>query len=307
MDVLQAMQVFVQVVQQGSLSSAARKLGLSPASVSRQIVALEDTMGARLLNRTSRKLTLTEAGETYFRHAEQILHNVDEAQQSVAQLQRSPRGILRIHSRVLVGELFIVPAVNEFLLRHPDIKADLMLSNRAVDLVEQNIDVDVRIGKLEDSSLIARKLAVSARVVCAAPAYLARHPPIARPEDLAQHNCLTYRLHMGSVQWRFMAAGGATVDVPVTGSLQTDFGPALREAALAGLGLSLMPDWSVAEDLRSGRLVRLFPDYQVSFMEFDNGIYAVYQRSRHMSAKVRLFVDFLVELFRQREAQGATG
>ena len=142
-----------------------------------------------------------------------------------------------------------------------------------------------------------RRLAVSDRVVCASPAYLARHPAIDVPQDLVRHNCLTYRLNMGSVQWRFLDEGGSTIDVPVTGSLQTDFGPALRTAALAGLGLALMPDWSVQEDIRRGDLVRLFPQYKVSFLEFDNGIYAVYQRNRYMSAKVRLFVDHLVALF----------
>lgn len=297
MDSFRAIQVFVRVVQHGSLSSAARQLGSSPASVSRQIRALEDTLGARLLNRTSRKLTLTEAGETYFQHAEQILHHFDEAQHSISQLQRSPRGTLRVHSRILVGQLYIIPALTDFLLRHSEIKVDLMLSNRPIDLVEQNIDIDIRIGKLSDSSLIAKRLAVSQRVVCAAPSYLARHPPITCPQDLVQHNCLTYRLNMGSVQWRFLGADGATTDVAVSGSLQTDYGPALRSAALGGLGLALMPDWSVRDDIQRGLLVRLFPEHQVSFMEFDNGVYAVYQRSRHMSTKVRLFVNHLIQVF----------
>ncbi|MFC6281421.1 MULTISPECIES: LysR family transcriptional regulator [Polaromonas] len=291
------MQVFVRVVQHGSLSSAARQLDTSPASVSRQIKALEDTLGARLLNRTSRKLTLTEAGETYFHHAEQILHQFDEAHHSVSQLQHSPRGTLRVHSRILVGQLFLVPAITKFLLTHSEIKIDLMLSNHSVDLVEQNIDVDIRIGKLSDSSLIARQLAVSERIVCAAPAYLQSHPPIQGPHDLVHHNCLTYRLNMGSVEWRFLDPQGQTTDVAVSGSLRTDYGPALRDATLAGLGLSLMPDWSVREDIRRGDLVRLFPAYKVCFLEFENGVYALYQRSRHTSAKVRLFVDHLIQTF----------
>lgn len=297
MNSFNAMQVFVRVVQHGSLSSAARMLDSSPASVSRQIKALEDKLGARLLNRTSRKLTLTEAGEIYFGHAEQILHQFEEAQHSVSQVQRSPRGTLRVHSRILVGQLFIVPAITKFLLTHPEIKIDLMLSNLSVDLVEQNIDIDIRIGKLSDSSLIARQLAVSERVVCAAPAYLENHQPIRSPHDLIHHNCLTYRLNMGSVQWRFLDPQGSTTDVAVSGSLRTDYGPALHAATLAGLGLSLMPDWSVRADIDCGKLVRIFPNYKVCFLEFDNGIYALYQRSRHTSAKVRLFVDHLTQAF----------
>ena len=301
MDSLKAVLVFVRVVQHGSLSSAARKLDISPASASRQVSALEDQLGARLLNRTSRKLTLTEAGEKYFHHAERILQHFEEAQHSISQLQASPRGNLRVHSRVLVGQLFIVPAITDFLLQYPEIRIDLMLSNQVVDLVEQNIDVDIRIGKLSDSSLIARRMAFSDRIVCASPAYLSKHPAIGKPQDLADHNCLTYRLTMGSVQWHFMDSQGCTTDVAVSGSLQTDFGPALREATLRGLGVSLMPDWSVRDDIRSGALVRLFAPYKVSFLEFDNGVYAVYQRSRHMSTKVKLLVDHLCKVFDQTQ------
>lgn len=304
MDSFRAMQVFVRVAQEASLSAAARQLGSSPASVSRQIQALEDGLGARLLNRSSRKLTLTEAGQAYLQHAVQILQHMDEAQQSILQLQRSASGTLRVHSRVLVGELYIVPALTRFLLQHPEIKIDLMMSNHAVDLIEQNIDIDIRIGKLSDSLLIAKKLAISERVVCASPAYLKRNPAIATPHDLLQHNCLTYRLNMGHTHWRFLDQDGLTTDVPVSGSLQSDSGPALRAATLDGLGISLMPDWSVQEEIRRGSLLRLFPQYQVSFMEFDNGVYAMYQRSRHMSAKVRLFIDYLSQVFQQLAAGG---
>jgi DNA-binding transcriptional LysR family regulator len=171
-DSLQPMRIFVSVVQNGSLSSAARQLGLSPASVSRHISALEEGLGCRLVNRTSRKLTLTEAGELYFAKVEQILHQIAEANDSVGELQSLPRGTLRVHSRMLVGHLFLVPALPRFLAQNPDVKLDLLLSNRVVDLVEQNIDVDVRIGKLVDSSLVAKRLAVSG-------ACCARRPPIA--------------------------------------------------------------------------------------------------------------------------------
>ena len=304
MDSLKAIQVFAKVVQQGSLSSAARLLDASPASVSRQISALEATLGARLLNRTSRKLTLTEAGEAYYHHIEKILHHMDEAQQSVSQLQDAPRGTLRVHSRILVGQVHVVEAVTDFLLRHPELTVDLMLSNQPVDLVEQNIDVDVRIGKLADSALVARPLAVSERLVCAAPAYLQRHAPPRHPRELVQHNCLTYRLPGGTVTWRFADRQGRAVDIPVTGTFRTDHSPSLRRMALAGVGLVLMPEWSVREDLASGALVRLFPEHHVSFTEFDSGIYAVYQRSRFMAAKVRLFVDHLAEVFERGVGRG---
>jgi DNA-binding transcriptional LysR family regulator len=296
------MRIFVAVVQNGSLSSAGRQLGLSPASVSRHIGALEKTLGCRLVNRTSRKLTLTEAGELYYTKVGEILHQIAEANESVAELQAQPRGTLRVHSRVLVGHLHIVPLLSEFLARYPQITVDLLMSNRVIDVVEQNIDVDIRIGKLVDSSLVARKLAASERVVCAAPAYLKGRTPVAHPTDLAGHNCLTYRINVGRTVWRFLDGAGTLQEIPVQGSLTTDNGYALLNATLAGVGVALMPDWSVRDHLASGRLVRLLPEYRVSHIEFDNGIYAVFQKSRHMSAKVRAFIDYLAAAFEQRLA-----
>ncbi|WP_270938863.1 LysR family transcriptional regulator [Falsiroseomonas oryzae] len=295
------MRLFAAVAHQGSLSAAGRQLGLSPASVSRQITALEEQLGARLLNRTSRSMTLTSTGETYLRHAEAILQQIEEMQVEVSQREQQPSGTIRVHSRLLVGTLVLVPNLPRFLQAHPAISVDLSMSNHAIDLAERNIDVDIRIGKLAESALVARRLAQSERVVCAAPSYLAGRPPITVPSDLAAHGCLTYRLSMGRTVWRFADSAGRTTEVPVTGALVTDNGPALHASALAGLGVVLMPDWSVREDIRAGRLVRLLPEYRASHLEFENGVFAVYQRSRHLSARVRVFIDFLVGLFREAE------
>jgi DNA-binding transcriptional LysR family regulator len=292
------MRIFVSVVQNGSLSSAGRQLGLSPASVSRHISALEESLGGRLLNRTSRKLTLTEAGRLYFDKVELILREVAEANDSVAQLQSQPRGTLRVHSRMLVGHLHVVPALPRFLAENPEVCVDLMMSNRVVDLVELNIDIDIRIGKLVDSSLVAKRLAISERYLCAAPEYLDRHPAIDAPAELAQHNCLTYRLNQGRAVWHFARPGNALEEIAVTGNLQSDNGLALLAATRAGVGIALMPDWAVRDDLASGRLRRVLTQYRISHIEFDNGVYAVYQKSRQPSAKVRAFIEFLVETFR---------
>ena len=300
MDWMQPMRIFVAVVQNGSLSSAGRQLGLSPASVSRHIGALEESLGCRLVNRTSRKLTLTEAGELYYAKVGEILHQIAEANDSVAQLQAEPRGTLRVHSRVLVGHLHIMPVLPEFLSRYPDVSVDLLMSNRVIDVVEQNIDVDIRIGKLVDSSLVARKLAASERVVCAAPSYLDARPAIASPDDLAGHNCLTSRINVGRTVWRFLDSAGALREIPVEGTFTTDNGYALLTATLAGVGIALMPDWSVRDHLAAGRLRQLLPQFRVSHIEFDNGIYAVFQKSKHMSAKVRAFIDYLAAAFEQR-------
>lgn len=297
MNSLRAMHAFVQVVRLGSLSSAGRKLSTSPASISRYIQALEDHVGARLLNRTSRRLSLTEAGETYLRHAEQILQQTEEMHQNIAQLQKSPIGTLRVHSRVAVGQLIVIPSLPRFFLSNPEIKLDLQLSNQNVDLIKDNIDLDIRIGRIQDVDLIARRLLESERLVCASPAYLKRSKTIVRPSDLAQHNCLTYRVGLGQVNWYFEDNMAQTTKVPVTGSLQTDYGPALRECALQGTGIILTPKWSVWNDLRAGTLVRLLPEYRVTLQEYDDGVYALYQRSRFTSTKVKLFLDHLVSAF----------
>lgn len=300
MEWLRAAQLFVSVVQLGSLSAAARRAGVSPATVSRIIRTLEDDVGGRLLNRTSRNLNLTQAGELYFGKVEQILQQIQEANETVAHLQSAPRGNLRVHSRMLVGAKFVVPALPGFLRQYPEITVDLLLSNHTVDLVSQNVDVDIRIGKLEDSALITRKLASAERVVCATPAYLENAPPLRTPEDLRHHNCLTYRLNLGRAVWRFLDASGTLTEVPVSGSLQSDNGQALLMALLAGVGIAIMPNWAVREELASGALVPLFTEHRASHAEFDNGVYAVFQQSRQVPSKVRVFIDYMAAYFKER-------
>jgi DNA-binding transcriptional LysR family regulator len=297
---LRATQLFVNVVQLGSLSAAARQTGLSPASVSRIIHALEEDVGGRLLNRTSRRLNLTEAGEVFYSQVEQILHQIAEANDSVARLQSTPRGTLRVHSRMLVGNQYVAPALPGFIAQYPDIKVDLLLSNYAVDLVDQNIDVDIRIGKLDDSSLIVRKLAPAERVVCATPGYLRSHDPIESPADLANHDCLTYRLHLGRTVWRFIDDKGTLTEVPVFGSLQSDNGEALITAAVSGLGVVMMQEWSIRRELEAGVLERILPGYKASHIEFDNGIYAVFPHSRQVPSKVRVFVDHIAPYLKEK-------
>jgi len=294
---LRDMELFVTVVQCGSFSAAGRKISLSPASVSRYINSLEDKLGVRLLNRTSRKLSLSDTGLIFLQRAESILNDVRDLSVEVSDEHISPRGTLRVHARVLIGEEHIAPALPGFMARYPEIKVDLTLSNEVVDLIEQNIDVDIRIGQLADSSLIARKFVDSERVLCAAPAYLADKPAIEKPEDLLAHNCLAYRVNLGDVAWRFLNKEGELIEVPIGGNMLTNSGPALKIATLAGLGISLMPDWSVNRDIAAGRLVRLLPEYAVSFTGFENAVYAVYSPTRHLPVKARVFIDYLAQLF----------
>ena len=299
MEWVQTLRSFTSAVQQGSLSGAGRMLGRSPASISRHIASLEERLGTQLLKRSSRNLALTEAGEIYYAQVEQILQQLAEANRSITELQSKPQGSLKVHSRMLVGQMMILPHLHEFLGNYPDISVDLMMSNTIAPVMDQGIDVDIRIGSLEDSSLIARKLASSERIVCATREYLDRSPPITAPENLREHNCLTYRINLGKPVWRFLDRNERVQEVPVKGALQTDFGYALVELAKSGAGIALLPDWSIQNALKSGQLVRLFSEYTVSHIDFDNGVYAVFPSARQTSMKLRLFIDFLATVFRR--------
>lgn len=301
MEWVQTLQSFVTAVQQGSLSSAGRTLGASPASVSRHITSLEEQVGAQLLKRSSRSIALTEAGELYYDQVIHVLQQLAEANESVGQLNKRPKGVLRVHTRMLVGQLVILPSLPEFLREYPEIKIDLSLSNAVVPLMAQGTDIDIRIGRLEDSSLVAKRLIGSQRIICATPDYLARMPPMLTPTDLLLHNCLTYRVNLGAPVWRFMDQDKQVSEVRVNGNFQTEFGYGLYQMALAGLGVALLPDWSVRRDLRAGRLVHLLPEYRVSHMEFEDGVYAVFPKTRQTSAKLRVFVDYLAMHFRREQ------
>jgi molybdate transport repressor ModE-like protein len=296
MDTLAGMQLFQRVAQAGSFSAAGRQVGLSPAAVFRAINALEDLLGARLLNRTSRKLSLTEAGQLYHARLEQILAEIHDVNTEVGQLQHAPRGILRVHARVSLGVQHLAPILPAFLAEYPELRVDLRLSDSWIDLVEENIDVTICLGGINSASLQIRKLATSPRIVCASPSYLARHPPIARPEDLTEHNCLTFRADTNDATWRFMR-DNQLLELQVRGSLRSDNAEVLRLAAVGSMGVALLPQWCVGPDLKAGSLVALLEGWEATPFGFDNGIYVVTQKSRHRSMKVQLFLKFLTESF----------
>lgn len=299
MDNVKTMKLFLSVVQIGSLSGAGRQAGLSPASVSRQITALEDDFGVRLLNRTSRRLSLTEAGQVYLERAERLLQDFDEMRDAVSQLAIRPRGILRIQSRISLGTQHVAPLIPTFLAQYPDLKIDLWLTDNDLDLTEHGIDLAIRTGDVADSLLIGRRLASSPRVVCASPEYWAQHGKPKKPEAIKDHNCLTYRFEFGTAAalWQFRNDEGLAIDIPVTSNFQTNNGEALRLAALSGLGVALLPAWSVKEHLISGTLERVLSEYQTTVSDLDTGIYAVYLSRRNLSLKTRLFIDYLADEF----------
>ena len=302
METLETMRLFVRIAQSESLSAAGRAFGLSPASVSRRVNALESQFGIRLINRTSRRHALTEAGQLYLEKATCILADIDALAGQLSEHQARPRGLLHVHTRVAIGQRFRAPLLPEFLARFPEITLKLSLTEEARDLVENGIDISLRLGNAAEPLLAIRKLTdASERILFASPDYLARHPPLQAPEDLLRHNCLTWPLdgrhEDGHALWQFRGPGGAR-ELRIAGTLQANNAEVLREAALAGLGIPLLPVWCVAADLAAGRLQRVLPAWQATPTTFDHCIYAVYQRHRHMPPKIRAFVDFLAQALR---------
>ena len=285
--------VFVRVVERGSFTAAADDLALSRAVVSKYISRLEERLGARLLHRTTRRLALTEAGATLFESSRGALERIEEAQAAVARFQSAPRGRLRVSAPMSFGILHLGPAIASFSEEYPEVTLDMRLDDRFVNLVEEGVDVAIRIGALTDSTLVARKLGITRAVACASPAYLAQHGEPRAPEELAGHDCLIYSYLADANVWRFTARGGREVPVAVAGRLRVNNGIVLAEAALAGRGVLVTPSFYVAPMLRDGRLRRILPDHRLPEL----GIYAVYPQRAHVPPKVRVFIDHLAARF----------
>lgn len=293
MDRLDDMLAFIKVVDTRSFTSAADRLGLSKSVVSRRIAELENRLGARLLNRTTRKLSLTEVGQAFYDRCSRILADLEEAERAASDLHAAPRGRLRINAPVSFGLMHLGPAVSTFLERYPQIEIDIDLNDRYVDLVEEGYDLAVRIGRLRDSSLIARRLAPARLVVCASPAYLERAGTPVTPDDLTRHNCLIYTNVPTAEQWVFAVDGGETRSVRVSGNLRSSNGDLLKAAALAGAGIVILPTFMCGDALAAGTLKCLLLHAYASA----SAVYAVYPQNRHLSPKVRVFVDFLAGRF----------
>lgn len=296
MDRLAALEAFVKVAETQSFSEAARRLRASKSVVSRQIAALEAELGARLFQRTTRSMTLTEAGRGYFERASRILADLEDANLSVSQLQATPRGQLRVNAPMSFGLLHLAPALPDFLERYPDVDVDLTMNDRFVDLIDEGFDLAVRVGKLEDSSLVARKLVPVRRVVCASPDYLKARGVPQTPNDLTHYDCLCYSNLSMAHDWRFVTEKGEPWPVEVKGRLNVNNGDALKIAALRGLGFVNLPTFIVGSELQAGTLVTVLD----RFIPQDASLSAVYPHSRHLSPKVRAFVDFLAERFGPR-------
>lgn len=275
---------FVAVAETTSFTAAAQRLGTSVAQVSRRIGQLENRLNVQLFQRTTRKVTITEEGRVYYNHCRQVLDGLREAERAVTSLQRQPSGKLRITAPVSYGEIYVAPLVNDFLLQNPKLDVDMRLTNQRLDLIDEGLDLAIRLGVLEDARLVAKKLGSRELRLCASPKYLAKYGEPHTPAELSAHSCLLGTLDY----WRFKV-DGETRTIKVKGRLHCSSGPALRDAALKGLGLVQLPDYYVRNDLNSGKLINVLD----TFRPPEEGIWALYSPNRHPSPKVSLLIDFL--------------
>ncbi|MDN3517044.1 LysR family transcriptional regulator [Aquisalimonas lutea] len=294
MDRASEMLIFVRCVEDGSFSAAARALDMTPSAISKQIRRLEDRLGARLFNRTTRRISLTEAGRDFYDRCARIMHEIEEAEEAVSSLQDQVRGTLRVTGTAAFARGEVLPRINRFLSQHPELNMEFELTDRRVDLVDEGIDVAIMLQEqVNDPSLVARKLAVNRRIIVASPEYLRAHGEPRTPEELLDHNCLVLYNVSRFNDWEFEFDDGSPRVIHVNGNFRANTASALYEAALAGVGLARLSTWLVAPRIRDGSLVQLLPGYT----QESSAYYVLFPQGRHLSRKVRAFVDFLVDEF----------
>lgn len=289
MDRFSSLTAFVRVVESGGFSAAARRLNMSTTMVSNHVQALEDRLGVRLLNRTTRKVSLTEIGKAYYDRSTQILADLEQADDIAGALQSTPRGTLRVYSATHMVP-FVSPMVAEFLATYPEVKVELMMGEASVDLIEEGFDIALRMTPPPDSSLIVRSLATWRHVLCCSHGYIEKHGRVEELAELGERNCFRHVNYPYGDEWRFIDRKGAAAAVRVAGNLISNSGETLRQAALESVGICLAPGFLVRDDLEEGRLVRLLPEYRPVELSMN----AVYPHRHHLSAKVRTFIDRLV-------------
>lgn len=291
MDQLVSMRVYCAVAELESFTRAADRLEMAKSMVTKHVGALEDRLGVRLLNRTTRRLSRTEAGQAYYERCRELLAEIDSLNASVGDLIEQPRGVLRVTAPVSFGVQYLGGAIASFMANHPEVRIDLEMSDRVIDLVDEGWDVAVRIARLANSSLVARQISKTRIAVCASDAYLSRHGTPRHPADLTAHQCLAYAYASGGDDWKATGPDGP-VSVRVPWIMRANNGDVLRSAALHNAGVILQPTFLVGQDLAEGRLTEILTDYQFGTL----GIHAVYPHRKHLSAKVRAFVQHLQQV-----------
>ena len=287
------MTVFVRAVELEGFSAAARDLALTPSAVSKMITRIEERLGVRLLNRTTRKLVLTEEGQSYFSHCRRILAEIEEAELELSRHRELPRGLLRVNCGLSFGQSQLVPMIPEFLDRYPEVRVDLTLTDRIVNLLEEGVDLVIRVGAVADSSLVSRKICDLERVICASPDYLRRCGEPQFPEDLCEHNCLYVTTVQALRRWPFQTSNGRAI-IEVNGNFSANSAITVLDLALRGAGIARLADFVASEPIRQGRLVPLLAKtHQVEPLP----LYALFPQGRHRSPKLTAMLNFLIEKF----------
>ncbi len=287
-----SMRVFFAVAKNSSFSDAAKKLSISKAMASKHVQYLENSLGVRLFNRTTRKLNLTDVGSAYYEKVEGILSDIDETELAISQLNSEPKGKLKIMAQPSFGAFHLSRALSVYLRKYPEVTTEIELSNRIPDLVEDGIDLAFHVGELDDSSFVARKITSARRVVCASPYYLKQNGTPQTPDDLSNHNCMIYAPRTALNEWEFVDKG-ENIKVKVSGDIQCNDGDALRIAAIQGCGIAQLPTYMVGLDIQAGRLNALLEKYEPEKLP----VYAIYNHRKHLSAKIQTFIEYMYELY----------
>ena len=292
---ISVLQIFVEVMRQGSFANVARDRNLDPSSISRAIASLEEELGIRLFQRTTRQLSPTEAGTVYFEGIEPLLEEINQAKSIATDISGQPKGTLKVTTSVAFGHQRIVPLLPDFSSLYPELTVDLLLTDSIVDLLSERIDIAIRLGSLPDSTLIAQKLIQNRYSVCASPNYLQQSRKLQQPSDVIEHNCLLFPLPGFRSRWLFKDRNGNITETPVKGRTIISSGMGLRQCAVAGMGLALLPHWLIEKDLESGILIDVFRGYEVTATDFNSATWLVYPSRNYVPRKLQVFIDFLLK------------
>lgn len=294
---LETLSLFAEVMRRGSFAEVARSRGVAPSSISRAIAGLENELGIRLFQRNTRNLEPTEAAMVYFERINPLVSEIETAGQIALDVNEQPKGTLRITAATVFGQAAIVPLLPELTAAYPQLSIELLLADAFLDLVEERIDVAIRLGSLKDSSYIAKRLAGLTFYVCASPDYLKRHGTPKHPNEIAEHNCLLFPRPGYSMDWLFKDRDGTHTQVPINGKYLITNSGAIHQCAIGGMGLALLPDWLVNDAIATGKLVTLFSDYDVTATDYNSAIWILYPSREYLPLKTRVFIDFLMQKF----------
>ena len=295
---LDTLSLFVEVMRRGSFADVARARGAAPSSISRAIAGLENELGIRLFQRSTRNLEPTEAALVYFERINPLVNEIETAKQAALDVSEEPKGTLRVTAATVFGQTAIVPLLPGLAEAYPQLSIELYLTDAYLDLVEERIDVAIRLGSLKDSSYIAKRLADLKFYICASPDYLKRYGIPEHPKAIKEHNCLLFPRQNYSLDWLFKDKDGTLTQAPITGKYLITNSEAIKQCAIAGMGLALLPDWLVNDAVSSGKLVTLFHEYEVTATDYDSAAWILYPSREYLPLKTRVFVDFLTQRFK---------